>query len=483
MTTIDYKTCSNIWSRQGLDAGHGRITVPASYGKGDYDNDNCAQVNSADCPTGYKQTNSHGGNPDKDYGARRTAGTAVSDSVLKTKQCWRGGNTNGRGTQAVHGISHGVTGGYWSKSNESGGKNNYSKMCFKDAGGWELTNPENGNKGSDGNNKSACCGFKSSVRGRIQEKYCDPSYCYMEGSEYDSVSKKCSEHLLEKCRSWSFIEDDIGFEDSRCGTPLSQLSEIYDKKINELTDTQRSEQNNISASISSRNYASIGKDLCKVRDFINKLSSNETKKKKSEKCISWCKNNSNECKSIIGNVCEIIYNRANKYPDNFPDDLKEYEDICACNWPKEFYENIVEYYKTTYKVSDAALSKDRKCLFRPCGSSNLKYVGDSRNTCPQTNFVSCIQNLDIDFRGSDIQGTVNVDAGQSQECGSIADSGAGNNSPSSGDDTGSSDNGGDETGGGDGTGGGGDDEGGFMVIIALVIFFVCIIGLLVVLLK
>ena len=118
-------------------------------------------------------------------------------------------------------------------------------MCFKDAGGWELTNPENGNKGSDRNNKNACCGFKSSVRDSVQEKYCDPSYCFMEGSEYDSVSKKCSEHLLEKCRSWSFIEDDIGFEDSRCGTPLSQLAEIYDKKINELTDTQRSEQNNI----------------------------------------------------------------------------------------------------------------------------------------------------------------------------------------------------------------------------------------------
>ena len=136
MTTIDYKTCSSIWSRQGLDAGHGRITVPASYGKDlgsrrDYDNDNCGDVTATDCPTGYKHTHGHRGGPDHDYGARRTAGTAVSDAVLKTKICWRGGNTNGRGTQAVHGISHGVAGGYWAKSNESGGKNNYSKMCFK----------------------------------------------------------------------------------------------------------------------------------------------------------------------------------------------------------------------------------------------------------------------------------------------------------------------------------------------------------------
>ena len=80
MTTIDYKTCSSIWSRQGLDAGHGRITVPASYGKGDYDNDNCGHVTATDCPTGYKHIHSHSGGPDKDYGARRTAETDVSDA-------------------------------------------------------------------------------------------------------------------------------------------------------------------------------------------------------------------------------------------------------------------------------------------------------------------------------------------------------------------------------------------------------------------
>ena len=142
----------------------------------------------------------------------------------------------------------------------------------------------------------------------------------------------------------------------------------------------------------------------------------------------WCKDNPDDCKDVITDVCKDIYDRANNFPDNFPDDLKKYEDVCACNWPQEFYDNIIQYYKDTYKVSDSSLSNDRKCLFRPCRSSNIPYTGDSLEDCEDTTFVSCVQNLDIDFRGSNIEGTVNVEGSQAQTCGSLADSGASDNS-------------------------------------------------------
>jgi len=438
---MNYKTCSTIWQRQGLDTGHGRIHVPSNYGKGDTDNDECSDVNATDdCPTGYKLLG--GNSPYYDHGRRGTAGTGVSDSILKTKMCWRGGNVDGRGTQAVFGMSHGIRGSYYSKSNEASGLNNYGKVCFKDNTGWKHTNPVNGNKtgNQEEDNKNACCGFKDSVRDSVKMHYCNPAYCFNETMEYDNISKSCSDHLAKKCESWSFIEDDIGFEDDRCAPAVSQIANKLRKKVNELTSGQVSQKTDIPASLSMRDYSRIGKELCTKTTFLNKGSSNVEKSTKSDKCISWCKDNPDDCKLVISDVCKDIYDRANNFPDNFPDDLKKYEDICACNWPQEFYDNIIQYYKDTYKVSDASLSNDRKCLFRPCRSSNIPYTGDSLEDCENTTFVSCVQNLDIDFRGSNIQGTVNVEGNQAQTCGTLADSGASDNS----DGVESSDSGGDE---------------------------------------
>ena len=477
----NYKTCSNIWQRQGLDAGHGRITVPSNYGKDNTDNDSCSDVFAPhDCPTGYKLLG--GNSPYHDHGRVRTAGTAVNDHVLKTKMCWRGGNTSGRGGQAVLGVNHGIHGSYYRRSNEGGGSNNYGKVCFKDATGWSRTNPLNGNKSNINteDNINACCGFKSSVRGTVQEKYCDPRYCFQRGSEEysvadpDKITAKCAEHLLEKCKSWSFITDLIGFEDDRCSDPLAQISKDFNKHREDLTDFALSKGGDYSASIKRADYAEIGKNLCKTDDFLNGKSSDDVKKKKSEKCIQWCKDNSETCAEKMKDVCKIVYERVNKYPDVFPDDLKEYEGICACNWPQEFYDNIIEYYKKTYNVSAAAIGTRRKCLFRPCGSSSIRHYDPtvSDDVCPQTNFTSCIQNLNIDFTGSQIEGEVNVDAAQSQACGTIADSGAGADSGSSG-----------ESGGvpmatGEGASPAGEEDSSFMVaiIIIILVFIILIAG-------
>ena len=213
--------------------------------------------------------------------------------------------------------------------------------------------------------------------------------------------------------------------------------------------------------------------------FLHKTalcSETNDKKKKSEKCIQWCKDNSETCAEKMKDVCKIVYERVNKYPDVFPDDLKEYEGICACNWPQEFYDNIIEYYKNTYKVSAAAIGTRRKCLFRPCGSSSIRHYDPtvSDDVCPQTNFTSCIQNLNIDFTGSQIEGEVNVDAAQSQACGTIADSGAG----AAADSGSSGESGGVPMATGEGGSPAGEEDSSFMVsiIIIILVFIILIAG-------
>ena len=473
---MNYKTCSTIWQRQGLDTGIGRIFVPSSFGGGGGGaNDSCRHVDANDCPTGYKLL--HGSyTPKKDY---------VNDTVrlsgtdLNSHKCWEGGHVawegaSGAGAQAPWGLHHGVSGGFHVNSEDSGwgDEDNYGRPCFKDNTGWKHTNPVNGNKtgNQEEDNKNACCGFKESVRDSVKMHYCNPSYCFNKTMEYDNISKACADHLAKKCETWSFVEDNIGFEDDRCAPAVSQIANKLRKKVNELSDGQIEQRNDIPASLSDRDYARIGKSLCDKSAFLNKGSSNVEKAKKSDKCISWCKDNPDDCKDVIQDVCKDIYDRANNFPDNFPDDLKKYEDICACNWPQEFYDNIIQYYKDTYKVSDSSLSNDRKCLFRPCRSSNIPYTGDSLEDCENTTFVSCVQNLDIDFRGSNIEGTTNVEGGQSQTCGSLADTGASDNSGGGGGD----DSGGDTTNDSEEDSGESDNTGIFISIFVL--SFLLILG-------
>ena len=443
-----YKTCGTVFKRQTLDNGSGRIFVPSSFGGGEDNrsNDSCSEVDVNDCPTGYKllHTSSY---PTKSY-VNDTV--TLTDDDLKNNLCWEGGHyKTGLSDQAPWGF-HGLNHTYASNSKDNGlDADNFGRPCFKDATGWKRTDPVTGNKtiqDNEENHKNACCGFKESVRSDIDSnnsQYCDPNYCFTEYDEYDSISRSCASQLSKICESWGIKNDIIGFEDSRCSTPLSQIAKKYNKKVGDLTDEHLREKDEITAALSKNDYSRIGKKLCDKKTFLNKGSSDSEKNKKSEKCILWCKDNPDDCKDVIQDVCKTIYDRSKDFPDNFPDDLKKYEDICACNWPDEFYKNIIDYYKTTFNASNAQLSNDRKCLFRPCRSSNIIYPGDSLEECESTTFVSCIQNLNIDFRGSNIEGTVNVDGSQSQNCGSLADSGAGvasDDKESTSDNTNSQDN-------------------------------------------
>ena len=418
----EYKKCTGLFKRQGLDSGTGRIFVPSSYGGGDnrYSNDNCGEVTKSDCPTGYKLLTNintpsyHHINDDK----------KISNENMKKWACWNGGHYNGSyGAQAVWGMNHGVTPKWVTNSFDSGwaDEDNYGKPCFKSD--WRYTNPENGNKTRKLYEKEhidTCCGFNDNKRSKLsnQDKYCHPHYCFETGSEYDKISLKCNETLLKRCKNWGLKKTSIGFEDDRCSNPLSQIANTYNLRIQDLNSTHLSDKKKITASIPKSEYAKIGSMLCKKEDFKN-INKSGNEKLKHDKCIKWCKNNSEKCQSIIKGTCKEIYDRAKSNPES--NDIKDYEKICACNWPEEFYRKIEDYYKNTFKVK--SVNTNRKCLYKSCNSSHIPYKGDTKNSCPNTTFVSCVQNLEIDFRGSQIQGTVNVGSGQEQKCGSLADTG------------------------------------------------------------
>ena len=318
-----YKTCSTVFQRQSLDTGVGHIFVPSSFGGGDDNrsNDSCGEVNVHDCPTGYKSLHSSH-SPKKGY-VNDTV--RLSGSDLNRHKCWEGGHYHGTGGQAPWGTNHGLNHTYASNSKDSGwgDEDNFGRPCFKDTTGWTRTNPLNGNKSgvNTEDNINACCGFKDSVRGTVQEKYCDPDYCFKKSSSKysvanpDEITKKCADKLLENCKKWSFVNDLIGFEDDRCSDPIGQISKDTGKHKDNLSDHHLGKENNYSASIQRSEYAIIGNDLCKADDFLNAGSSNEIKKKKNKKCVQWCQDNSDICADKMTEVCKAVYERVKNFPD------------------------------------------------------------------------------------------------------------------------------------------------------------------------
>ena len=427
---MNYKQCTTTQSRQNLDAGHGRIHLPASYGRNENDNDDCDDVKVNDCPKGYKDL------PPKSWKFQDDIDEddSITDHELKTLYCWRGGNTDERGSQATHGLSEEVVGSYQTKSDNSGSRNNFSKPCFKDATGWKKTNPVDGNKQAyeqEIDNMDACCGFKQSVRddvNDIQSRYCDPDYCFSKGSDADhagggdKISRRCANRLKTKCEDWgSSSVDDFGFEDKRCADAGAQMASPATRDT--LTDTQKENTVNVPASITSGEYESIGARLCTERVFLdNEAPSGTQDKLRYDKCMVWCKNNPSNCSGVVGNVCDTVYRRAKANPGKFPNDIHKYEGLCSCNWPQEFYDNLVNYYKETYKKTNAELDTQRKCLFGPCrGSAIQHYDADGSDAaCPDQTFITCIQETTLNFIGSSLSDTT-INAGQSQSCGRTDD--------------------------------------------------------------
>lgn len=465
-----FKVCKSTISRQKDDDGSGRIFVPSDFGGGSRPADNC-EAAAGRCPNGYTVLG----------GINRRKGTVndtvrLSASDLRNYDCWHGGHYSGIGSQAILGL------GSFHHSSHEGGlgkKDNYGRPCFKKDWAWFRSNPVNGNKNPGGEDTrnyhmDACCGFVENVKRSVKEKYCHPKYCHESPGEWDKITKECQDRLSEKCKNWSFVPNSLGFEDPRCANAISQLANSVKRKISDLDETDRKDINKITASITSKEYADNGKRLCKVTDFLNNKSTDKVKKGKFEKCTDWCKNNENECSSIIKEVCKKVYDRTEQLPELFPDNIKEYESICACNWPQPFYDKILKFYKDTYP-NIPSINPKRKCLFKPCDAAHIPYVGDTPGTCPTDTFVSCTQNLTLDFRGSDIQGTVNLDAKQNQSCGSAADAGVTKPGAQAGSDGGSDSGGGGESDGG-GSGGGGGDDNTMFIILGFIFLFILMGG-------
>ena len=429
---VKTKTCSTIFQRQTLDDGTGTIWVPSSYGGDDpHANNSCGGVTLNDCPTGYKLLNSSSS-------PKKTSGPAsiftLSGSVLKKYKCWQGGKYSGTGGNAVRGTNHGLSHTYASSSFDPGimDKDNFGRPCFKDNGGWAMTNPTNGTKAGNGSdyNADACCGFIESIRRDIQEKYCHPDTCFTREHDKtkDLLSKVCQDRLIDKCKNWSFIPETVGFEDDRCATPLVQIAKQKQTSVSQLSAAQsdEKEQDRQTASIDDNTYRDYGNTLCTNAIFLDNSDSGIGFEKK-QKCIQWCRNNPNQCKTKIKGVCATIYDKSKALPDVYPDAIKDNDNICACHWPEEFYENILEFFKKKYNVGTNQVDPDRKCLYRPCARSDITNEGpgaDSYEDCPPQTLISCIQNLNIDFQGAHISDGAEINTGQEQACGSLSDTSA-----------------------------------------------------------
>ena len=478
---LEYSTCRTASARKSGGNGSGKIFVPSSYGgSGDHSNDSCAEVDVGDCPTGYKSILNEGRSDTYFDGGDHDV--HLQGSQMRNSLCWYSGYISGNGTRHTGHMEHApwgesgasVTGSGYRSSYDEGGMfadtDNYGKPCFKDANGWVRTNPDDGTPNMGNYNSlvewhaDSCCGFKdgsncseASCADDINKSeiaannnlYCDPRYCFTDGSSGMKLSRECRSRLAAKCRSWSFAANEIGFEHDMCNTPLGLKADSLDKKVSELTDTMVNQANAISGSINQNDYRSIGKTLCTDDVFTDTSNTNNARQKR-EKCINWCKNEPGECRDAIRSTCETIFDQYIGDPEVYSDNIDDYDDICACNWPEEFYDVIRDFYKETYeKVEDHHLSGDRKCLYGNCENlTKIEDPDDSGNDCANPTFVSCTQEIDFDFTGASMDGNVVVDATSTQECGSFADSGAGNNDV---------DDGGGE--GGEGGEGGGEGEG------------------------
>ena len=232
--------------------------------------------------------------------------------------------------------------------------------------------------------------------------------------------------------------------------------------------------NGITAFITRDSYASKGQNLCTSDILRNKDALTGTDEKaKYNKCFTWCKNNLEECGPVITETCQSIYDQHINFPDipAFQELITEYRDLCACNWPEEFYQSVIEDYKTNFNVSESQVSGKRECLYKPCREIDIKPVREEDRTsrpCDPTTYISCIQELTVDLRGAMISGDTDIINAQQQKCGSLTDTGAAAGSGEGGADGGS---------GGSGEGGGSDEglDKNKRIIIVIVVIIILVL--------
>lgn len=442
---MEFETCTPTLSRKNWGNATGKIYVASSYGRDSWDNDDWPDVTTSDCPTGYKTLKPNNQVRLGTNGINERTVVPIED--IRTDG-WRGGNTCNRGAHGPNitnpsaqianssgAINQGVHGAYDCQSdiNRGWGRNNWARPCYKDASGWQYTNPVNGHRRPHNPvlHQDQCCGFDKNTKDTVDtQKYCDPRWCYKkpDSSENEKISRECRTRLLEKCRKWSWDTGvtgaTLGFDDTACMDGQAQEAKKINKHRSELSNSQRQNAAKNSMSISESDYISIGRGLCRSEDIINRDSRGNNLKKHNA-CKEWCKHNHQACAAKIQAACRTIYNRARTNPDTYGGDIESYDNICACNWPQEFYDNIIDWYVENFRVDRSTISPQRKCLYRPCGTSAYRYYNSNLvdTPCGDQTFVSCVQNLNIDLSSAAINGQVNVTPSQQQQCGTLGDTG------------------------------------------------------------
>lgn len=304
-------------------------------------------------------------------------------------------------------------------------RDNWARTCMKNSEGYFLTNPYTGvplinwNEGASfqtntpekkaNYHKDACCGFLN--RGTTaagEPDFCHPDYCNTE----DKVTRKCRERLLEIC------DDDEEFVlNDRCNIPFWS----YAKKATWLDavgkDTQAiAAASRYSKSIDHADYSRIGRRVCSSVTngyAFDKPSSEDPsrvfKNKLRTKCIDWCGAAPGECEDIITDYCEDVYDESIANNGVATQRFKDAQEICGCNWPQKFYDDMRSTYINDFNVPPNTVPVTRhcinyNCLMSPIGDTSNdnqggKYGSPDATECPSQNILNCIQQADINVEG------------------------------------------------------------------------------------
>lgn len=437
---MDHKTCASSRGRRGHDSGSGKIWLYGSYTF----NDSCGEVGSDSCPRDYK---------DVDISSLATYdgghhSTAIPAATGRTHSCIKSGNHSGVSTAHSTSPDPGYNTNPSSLDTAGGIGNiglwnmhddNYTGICFKEHAGWQKTNPVDGTKyptTNDSNwreHRDICCGLhktKDSQKSGTTDLYCDTSYCHEENGHmqrYTKMSEQCSIELENTCAQWSWDSgrtDIIGFEDDMCAGGESQIAKFKTGSRQErvrVTDLDGAEEQlamEISGKLTEEKWVEYGNRNCLAEDLLDNVSPDTTREGvKHEKCIGWCEDNQPTCLPKVKNTCERIYNTYLSDKDRYGFLINKYDFLCACNWPQGFYDGIKRFYRERYLASETQLSNNRQCLYAPCADAILKPLNNTLGPCTQsTEFLTCIQNNQLDFRGASIANT-NIGMNTEMTCG------------------------------------------------------------------
>jgi hypothetical protein len=106
------------------------------------------------------------------------------------------------------------------------------------------------------------------------------------------------------------------------------------------------------------------------------------------------------------------------YKDGKPN--PEYTKICGCHYPDSYYEALKNAMEQKFPNVKSILGS-RECYSENCQDSKIKH--NTEYKCPDTNFLSCIQNQEFNASNVNLEDESQLGMDQSQDCQIIVDGG------------------------------------------------------------